>query len=451
MKLSFLGGAGTVTGSKYLLETADGRILVDCGMFQGISQLREKNWQAFPTKASEIDAIVLTHAHIDHSGYIPRLVREGYKGPIFCTAPTASLCRILLMDSAKLMEEEAHYANRRGYSKHKPAEPLFTSDDAAKALEQLRPIPFGNDHTIVGGLSVRFKHTGHILGAASVLIQTEGKRITFSGDVGRLQDPVMLSPEPLDAIDYLVVESTYGDRTHPNVDPESALQEAFETTWKNKGSVVIPAFAVGRAQQILYYIAKLKDSGKMPDFSVFLDSPMAVNATGLYCEFMRDHRMPREECKRTCEGAKYIRNLDESKALQTDPRPKIVISASGMATGGRVLHYLKKMLPDARNMVLFTGFQASGTRGASLVNGVSEIKIHGEYVPVNATVKNIENLSAHADSTEIRSWLKSSNLNPKTVFITHGEPNASQTLKDTLKTEFGWNCVVPKENEGFEI
>ncbi len=451
MKLSFLGAAGTVTGSRYVLETDSGKILVDCGMFQGGKSLRLKNWEPFPVRPSELQAVVLTHAHIDHSGYLPRLVKEGFKGQIFCTPATAALCQILLLDSAKLMEEEARYANKRGFSKHKPALPLFTSEDAEQALEQFHPVPFGENRPLPAGVNVHFKHSGHILGAASVRISDPKTSITFSGDVGRLSDPVMLAPENLSETDCLVVESTYGDRLHPETNPLTLLKQTFQRAWDQRGSVLIPAFAVGRAQQILYYIEKLKERGEMPDFPVYLDSPMALDATNLYCEFMKDHRLPEEECVRTCKTAKYVRQVEESKAIQANTQPKVVISASGMATGGRVLHYLKKMLPDSRNIILFAGFQASGTRGASLVGGSDEVKIHGEYFEVNASVDNLENLSAHADSSEIITWLRNSKINPKKVFITHGEPSGSEALKTKLQEELGWECVVPKEGDIFEL
>lgn len=451
MKLEFLGAAGTVTGSRYVLETNNGKVLIDCGMFQGAKSLRLKNWEPFPVKASEIQAVVLTHAHIDHSGYIPRLVKEGFRGRIYCTPPTASLCEILLLDSAKLMEEEARYANKKGFSKHKPALPLFTTEDAEQALEQFQPVPFGVMTPIPGGLKIQFKHSGHILGAASVRISDDNTSITFSGDVGRLKDPVMLAPESISETDYLVVESTYGDRLHPEVDPLNYLKDIFMSTWERRGSVLIPAFAVGRAQQILYYIAKLQEKGEMPPYPIYLDSPMALDATNLYCDYMKDHRLPEDECVRTCKSAKYVRKVEESKALQASSQPKVVISASGMATGGRVLHYLKAMLPDSKNMILFAGFQASGTRGAALVNGVKEVKIHGEYFGVKATVDNLENLSAHADSKEIITWLKSSNITPKKVFITHGEPSGSEALKTKLQDAFKWECIVPEEGSVFEL
>ena len=450
-EIQFLGAAGTVTGSRYFLTYNGQRILVDCGMFQGAKSLRLKNWEPFPVNAADIQAVVLTHAHIDHSGYLPKLVREGFKGPIFCTPPTASLCQILLLDSAKIMENEARYANKRGFSKHKPALPLFTTEDAERALGLLKPVPFGSDTEILPGLSAHFKHAGHILGAASIRISEKEKSITFSGDVGRLNDPVMLAPEKLSATDYLVIESTYGDRQHPDTDPLNSLRDVFRRAWEQRGSVIIPAFAVGRAQQILYYIAKLREKGEMPGFPVYIDSPMAIDTTELLCEYMNDHRLAKEECDRTCKGAKYIRNVEESIVLQENPQPKIVISASGMATGGRVLYYLKKMLPDPQNIVLFAGFQAAGTRGAALVNGTDEVKIHGELFRVNAKVENIENLSAHADSVEIVSWLKASTINPRKVFITHGEPSGSEALKKKLEESFKWNCVVPKEGESFEL
>ncbi|MBY0383722.1 MBL fold metallo-hydrolase [bacterium] len=451
MKLLFLGATGTVTGSRYVLDTDKGKILVDCGIFQGAKALRMKNWEPFPIKASELLAIVLTHAHIDHSGYIPRLVREGFRGKIYCTPPTTSLCRILLFDSAKLMEQEALYANKKGFSKHKPALPLFTTEDAERALEQFHSVNFHETTTIPGGARIHFKYSGHILGAASVRISNDKTSITFSGDVGRLNDPVMPTPENLSETDYLVVESTYGNRIHPKIDLLTLLSETFQRAWLQRGSVLIPAFAVGRAQQILYYISKLQENGHMPDFPIYLDSPMALDTTHLYCDYMKNHRLIEDECVRMCKSVKYVREIEESKALQASSSPKIVISASGMATGGRVLHYLKSMLPDSRNIVLFAGFQASGTRGAALVSGAKEVKIHGEYFRVNASVHNLENLSAHADSSEMIHWLKDSKINPKRVFITHGEPIGSEALKTKLQDEFKWDCIVPEEGNLYEL
>lgn len=451
MKLTFFGAAGTVTGSRYFLESGSNRILVDCGVFQGAKALRLKNWGPFPVSVTDIQALVLTHAHIDHSGYIPKLVQDGFSGPIYCTPPTASLCRILLLDSAKLMEEQARYANKRGFSRHKPALPLFTTEDAEKALGQFVTLRFGKEKEILPGVRLEFKYAGHIIGAASARLSTDEKSITFSGDVGRLNSPVMFAPEPLSETDVLVVESTYGDREHPNSDPLPVLRDVFRKAWDQKGSVLIPSFAVGRAQEIMYYISKLKERGEMPGFPVYLDSPMAVDAAGIFAEFQKDHRLGREECERVCNVATYIRSVEQSKSVQRDGQPKVVISASGMATGGRVLHYLKEMLPDSRNIILFGGFQAAGTRGANLVGGATEIKMHGQMIAVKASVEMLENLSAHADAQEIVTWLRSSNIHPKQVFITHGEPSGSAALKAKLLEQFYWNCVLPQEGESFEL
>lgn len=451
MRIQFLGGTGTVTGSKYLISESGKNILVDCGVFQGSRDLKQKNWDKFLIDPKQIDAIVLTHAHIDHSGYIPKLAKDGFRGPIYCTPPTASLCRILLLDSAKIMEEEARYANKKRYSKHSPALPLFTVDEANEALEQLHPIQVHTEHEILPGLRINFKRTGHIIGAASVRLFTDKKSVTFSGDVGRINDPVMVAPEPLDPTDYLVLESTYGDRQHPATNVELDLQEVLRRTSDNGGSVLIPAFAVGRAQQILYYISKLKAAGKMPNMPVYLDSPMAVNATGIYCEFRPDHRLSESDCQHMCNGATYLRDVEDSKRIQADTTSKIVISASGMATGGRVLHYLKKLLPDSKNAILFAGFQAAGTRGAALVQGVDEIKIHGEKIAVRAKIENMENLSAHADAGELVTWLEMTSLKPQKVFVTHGEPTGSEALKKKIEARFGWQTIVPKESESFEL
>lgn len=452
MKLKFLGAAGTVTGSKTLIESSGRKYLVDCGLFQGIKSLRVQNWEALPVKPSEIDTVFLTHAHIDHSGYLPRLFREGFRGRVICTVATKDLCQILLLDSAKLMEEEARYANKKGFSKHHPALPLFTHEDAEGVLKCFEAVPFHTDVQVNPGVSVRFKRAGHILGAASVRLDFDGTRVTFSGDVGRPNDPVLLRPEPLDETDLLVVESTYGDRRHSQEDPVNELADIIRTAEVNGGSVLIPAFAVGRAQELLYFLMKVRESGRVPPWPVYLDSPMAKETTGVFCEHLDDHRLSREVCDRMLDGVRLVGDLEESISIQEDSRPKIVISASGMATGGRVLHYMKKMASDSRNIILFAGYQAAGTRGALLVAGAKQVKIHGEYFDVNAGVRLLGNLSAHADADEILAWLaESPQCRPKQVFITHGEAGAADAMRVRLRDRFGWSCRIPAQNDQFEF
>ena len=447
LKLSFLGAAGTVTGSKFLVENADHRILVDCGLFQGFKTLRLRNWAPFPINTHGIGAVVLTHAHLDHTGYLPLLVKHGFAGPIFCSESTAAFCRILLPDAGHLQEKDAEYANRHGFSKHKPALPLYTLDDAVRVLERLEPMSFDETRSIPGGATVRLRRAGHILGAASVQLDWAGTSAVFSGDIGRYDDAIMVDPVAVDQADYLLVESTYGNRRHDRRDPEDALAKIIGETVGRGGTVVIPAFAVGRAQTLLFYLHRLKTSGRLSNVPVFLDSPMAVDASDVFCAHLQDHRLSAGECRAACAVAHYVRDVEESKALSANPVPKVIVSASGMATGGRVLHHLKSYAPNAKNTILFAGFQAGGTRGAAMVAGADSIKIHDQYVPVRAAVKNLEMLSAHADVDEILRWLRQFKKPPRTAFITHGEPTASDALRHRIEEELGWACVVPDHGQ----
>lgn len=446
MNLKFLGAAGTVTGSRYLLDTGTTKILVDCGLFQGYKPLRLRNWAPFPVAPGEIDAVVLTHAHLDHSGYLPLLVRNGFRGRILCTHATRHLCKILLRDSGHLQEREAEYANRHSFSKHRPALPLYTQEDAERSLGHFTGVDFGSEHQVANGLSVKFRHAGHILGAATAELRAGDVRLVFSGDLGRPDSPTMLPPEPVAAADYLVVESTYGNRQHSDTDPATALAQVITRTTRRGGTVLIPAFAVGRAQDLLYLIGKLKASQRIPRaLPVFLDSPMATEASRIFHEHREDHRLDEEECNRTYSSASYVRDVQESKALNANPAPKVIISASGMATGGRVLHHLKNLAPDRRNTLLFAGFQAGGTRGALIVGGADTVKIHGEEVAIRAEVANLEMLSAHADAGEILGWLRGFEHAPKMTFVTHGEPAAADTLRRRIQGELGWPCSVPDQ------
>src|SRR6266496_3617701 len=375
IELSFLGAAGTVTGSKYLVENEGSAILIDCGLFQGFKTLRLRNWAPFPFEPRSIAAAVLTHAHLDHSGALPLLVKQGFSGGIFCSRATIDLCGILLPDSGHLQEKDAEFANRHRFSKHKPALPLYTEQDARKALECLRPLPFDQDNGIKGGAGVRLRRAGHILGAASVQLDLGGRTIVFSGDLGRYNDATMVDPVEIEHADYLVVESTYGNRRHDVLDPEDALAEIIGRTVGRGGTVVIPAFAVGRAQSLMFHLHRLKTSQRIPDVPIFLDSPMAVDASEIFCKHVADHKLTARECRDACAVAHYVQTVEESKALMANSMPKVIISASGMATGGRVLHHLKSYAPDAKNTILFAGFHAGGTRGAAMVGGVDSIKI----------------------------------------------------------------------------
>lgn len=450
MKLTFMGATGTVTGSKYLIENGGHRILLDCGLFQGLKELRLRNWDRLPVDPAAIDAVVLTHAHIDHSGYLPLLVKNGFRGPVYATAATIDLCKILLPDSAYLQEEDAQRANRYGYTKHKPALPLYTQADAHKALEYMRAVEFDETQSLPGGLSFSFSRAGHILGAACVKITDSRVSVVFSGDLGRPNDPIICAPEPLEQADYLVLESTYGDRLHDPSDPLEKLAEIVTQAAGRGGIVLIPSFAVGRAQSMLYYIHELKKARKIPDIPVFLDSPMAIDASEIWQKHHDEHRLSSRQCAEVCRTARYVHTADESKELDSLSIPCVIISASGMATGGRVLHHLKHYIGDPRNAVLFAGYQAAGTRGARLVHGEAEIKIHGRLYPVRAQIDMLDNLSAHADYEEILGWLRHFKKPPRTTFLTHGEPEAASSLKFKIEERLGWAVTVPhylqKEN-----
>jgi metallo-beta-lactamase family protein len=451
MSIAFLGAAGTVTGSKYLVTAGKRKILVDCGLFQGYKQLRLHNRRPLPVDPKAIDAVILTHAHIDHSGYLPLLVKNGFKGPVYCTKATRDLCAILLPDSGFLQEEDAAYANRHGFSRHKPALPLYTVEDAKHALHRLKVVPFDHELEHNRELKFRFLHAGHILGAAMIMLQHAGTSILFSGDLGRPDDTLMMPPVTVSDADYVVVESTYGNKRHDPQDPGELLADIFRRTFDRGGAVIIPAFAVGRTQQLLYYIYCLKASGRIPNVPVYLNSPMAINVTQLFHHYHREHRLSIEECDAMCAAAEYVNTVEDSKALNARRGPMIIISASGMATGGRVVHHLKTFAPDSRNTILLVGFQAGGTRGAALLDGARSIKIHGEYIPVNAEVANVSNISAHADYVEILEWLGHFQTPPRRVFVTHGEPAAADALRLRIEEKFGWNVHVPENSEQVDL
>lgn len=450
MRLSFHGAVGTVTGSKYLLETDKTRVLVDCGLFQGLKELRERNWRPFPFEPSELDAVVLTHAHIDHSGVLPLLVKNGFRGPIYATPATIDLCALLLPDSGYLQEEEANFANRKGYSKHKPAQPLYTYDDAVESLKYLKPLPFDATQT-VGDISFHFEPTGHILGAASAHFAAEGLTVVFSGDVGRQNDLLMHDPRPLKKADYLVIESTYGNRHHPDNDPGEELAAIVHEAVDAGGVLLIPSFAVGRTQLILHLLVQLKNAGKIPNVPIYIDSPMAINATKLYLDYHDEVLLSEDDCRTMCSGANYVNSVEESKALDLRNDAFILISASGMATGGRVLHHLKAMAPEPRNTVLFAGFQAAGTRGEAMINGAETIKIHGFYVPVKARIRQMESLSAHGDRDELVTWLKQIERRPRATFITHGEPSAADAFRRHLGDVLGFVTKIPRDGESVRL
>lgn len=446
-EIQFLGAAGTVTGSKYLLTHNGRKILIDCGLFQGPKTLRLKNWDKFPVNPAEINSIILTHAHIDHSGYIPRLIKEGFHGKIYCTSATKELCNILFPDSGHLMEEEAEYLNRHKKTKHSPALPLFTIKDGEEALKYFEVVPYKENKSLGSGISFEFHYVGHILGAASAIIEVSDKKIAFTGDIGRMNDRIFYPPEPLPQINYLVTESTYGNRLHKQTDPLDDLASAINETYQRKGVILIPAFAVGRAQALMYDLSVLRKQKRIPEFPMYLNSPMATNVSDVFCKYSKLHKLSDTECIETCDVVKYIHTVEESKSLNERKGPMLIISASGMLTGGRILHHLKAFAPHPENTILLTGFQAAGTRGGALERGVEEIKIHGEYVPVKAQVKVLHNMSAHADYKEIIQWFLESKIQPQKVFIVHGESSAADELRRRLTESFGWQCSVPTQDE----
>jgi metallo-beta-lactamase family protein len=450
MKISFLGATNTVTGSKYLLECGHHRILLDCGLFQGLKELRLRNWDALPIPANSITAVVLTHAHIDHSGYLPRLVKDGFRGKIYCTPATFDLCKVLLPDAAHLQEEDARYANKKAFSKHHPALPLFTVEDAQNALTYFRTVDYRSTFELSGGLSFEFRNAGHILGAANVTFHDGKRSLCFSGDVGRSNDALMHAPETPEEADFLVIESTYGDMLHPSVDTEEELCAVISRTAERQGTVIIPAFSVGRTQSVLYYLSRLKKAGRI-NLPVFLNSPMSINVTKLFDEYRSLHKLTSEQCDEMCKVAAYINNSEDSIKLNADKQAKIIISASGMATGGRVIHHIKTYAPDPKNTILFTGFQAQGTRGDKMLRGSQTIKIHGIEVPVQAEVQNLVSLSAHADRNELLEWVKGFKVIPRRIFITHGEPEASLSLKHALDETFRMRCELPKYMNSYEL
>ena len=444
MHLSFYGAAGTVTGSKYLLRIDDQNILVDCGLFQGLKNLRLRNWDAPPFDVKSVDAVVLTHAHIDHSGYLPVLMKLGYQGPVYCTPATAALCGILLPDSGHLQEEEARYLTKHKYARHDPALPLYTEEDARAALKLLKPVPFGQPVELGSGVSFRYTPAGHILGSAWVTFMQNGFRLVFSGDVGRMNDPIMKPPVPLEHADVLVCESTYGNRRHPDTDPAEALAEVITRTVRRGGTVVIPAFAVGRTQSLLHIISGLSRAGEIPKVPIYLNSPMAIDATSIYCEHANEHKLDDRGCADMFNIAEFIRSEEASRALNTTGGPAIIIAGSGMATGGRVVHHLRTLLPDPKNTVLLAGFQAPGTRGEALQNGAEDVKIFGQYVPVRAEIVDLDSMSAHADYMEMIEWLRGVKIKPKRVFITHGEPAAADAFRKHLDRHLGWQAEIPE-------
>lgn len=446
--LQSLGAAQTVTGSKHLLRTPELTLLVDCGLFQGIKTLREKNWEDIPVNPAEVDALILTHAHLDHCGYIPLFVKRGFRGKIYMTPPTADLAKIILYDSAKIQVEDAERANRMGFSKHKPALPLYDEKDVDKAIPLFQTVEHSVEHRLSPNVSFLFRKNGHILGAASAVLNCHGKTIVFSGDIGRYQSRFLLPPSSIPEADLVVMESTYGDRLHGDSDPLDELAEVINRVMQRHGSLIIPSFAVGRAQEIMHLVNTLKSEQRIPaSLPVFLDSPMAADATQILCRHTQWHKLKHDECMSVCNDVVINRDFRQTKKIISTPGSKIVISASGMLTGGRVLEYLKYLAPDPKNAILLIGYQAEGTRGRRLKNGEPELKIHGQFVPVKASVEEISGLSGHADQSELLQWLGQMRQSVQKVVLVHGEGPAQETFRKKVEHDLHIPAYIAKEDE----
>lgn len=444
MQLTFMGATGTVTGSKYLLKASDKKVLIDCGLFQGYKELRLRNWAQLPVNPKEIEAVVLTHAHIDHTGYLPLLVKNGFKGKVFATPGTKALCEILLPDSGFLQEEEARLHNKFHSSKHKNPQPLYTEKDALDALKYIETVDFHQHFKVAKTFKAYFYHAGHIIGASCLEMNHQNTSVVFSGDLGRPHDAVMRAPENITHADYLVLESTYGNRLHEHEDVEQKLGGIIRETVKRGGTVIIPSFAVGRAQSVLYFLYRLKTSGKIPQVPIFLDSPMASDATHIFHQFKNEHRLDPATCEAVCKLPTYVKTLEDSYNIEKLDMPSIIISASGMASGGRVLHHLKARISDYRNTIVFAGYQAGGTRGDRIISGENEIKIYGEMLPVKAQIESIVNLSSHLDYKEMLDWLSYFETPPQKTFLTHGSPESAESLRQKIIQTLGWHCEIPQ-------
>ncbi|MDE2594574.1 MAG: MBL fold metallo-hydrolase [Burkholderiales bacterium] len=451
MELTFYGATATVTGSKTLVEVGGLKLLVDCGLFQGFKTLRERNWAPLPFDPASLDAVLLTHAHIDHSGALPLLTRHGFKGKVWTTSASADLCEVLLQDTAHLQEEEARYRNRHKATRHEPAEPLYTVRDVQTCLRHFQRVAPDGVVDLGQGVRARFTPAGHILGASSIHIEHQGRSVLFSGDLGREDDLVMPPPVTGQKADWVVIESTYGDRLHPALDPIEKLGDVVRRTAARGGVIIIPAFAVGRTQGLLYALYRLKQARAIPDLPVVLDSPMGIAASGIYDRHHQEHRLTAEECKQVHDMTRFVRDIEESKALMRQRYPMVIVAGSGMVTGGRVLHHLAYYGPHARNSVVLSGFQAGGTRGAALAAGATSLKMFGEYVPIRAEVTQIDGLSAHADQAGLIHWLGALGQAPQQVFINHGEPQAADTLRLRIQEKLGWKARVPDYRETFKL
>jgi len=459
-QLTFWGATGTVTGSRYMLELPGANVLIDCGLFQGSKSNRVRNWEAFPYPPDKIDTILLTHAHIDHTGYLPRLCKNGFSGTIYCTRATHDLCEIMLKDSAHLQEEEAYWANKKGTSKHKPALPLYTVEDAETVIKHLSPLYYEDDLHLTEQYRAKFRDAGHVLGSAFIDIKTRrgqpSRKVLFSGDLGRPDKAILNDPVQVYNVDYLIIESTYGDRLHNDGTPDEELARVINESVERGGVLVVPSFAVGRAQTLLYDIRELEEKGKIPVLPIYVDSPMAGDATKVFENYLADLDMASRVL--TLQGKKVFRpqgthlcrTRPQSKEINEIHDRAIIISSNGMATGGRILHHLQQRLPDPKNTILFTGYQAEGTRGRAIIEGEPSVKIYGDHVQIRAKIEKISG-SGHADYNEILAWLMGFNRPPEKTFVVHGETESSQALAEKIRKQFGWEVVVPNFGESFDL
>ncbi|WP_406843289.1 MBL fold metallo-hydrolase RNA specificity domain-containing protein [Flavobacterium soyae] len=451
MKINFIGGAGTVTGSKTLIETKDSRILIDCGLFQGLKSLRELNWDPLPILPSTIDCVLLTHGHLDHCGWLPRLISQGFKGKIYCTAPTKSIAKLVLLDSAKIQEEEAYKANEEQYSKHTQAEPLYTIQQAQDVTSFLKVIQPNTPVVVANDITAVFESSGHIIGACSITLTLEGKTLVFSGDIGRDDDVLMFPPTKPTMADYLFLESTYGDRLHPDLDVKKELETLINTAIEQKGTVIIPGFAVERAQSIMFLLWQLKTEGRIPNIPYILDTPMGANALHVFLENLQWHKLSVNDCHEMYKMFTIVSEFEETIRIIADPQPKVVIAASGMVTGGRVLSYFEHYISIEKTTVIFVGYQAEGTRGRRLLEGADEIKIYGNYYNVRAKIFQIEGLSAHGDQEDLLNWLSALKNIPKCIYLVHGENLPADALRIKIQDRYHFKCKVPLMGNEIEI
>ncbi len=449
LSIQFLGAAGTVTGSKTLITAGNKKFLIDCGLFQGLKHLRELNWKELPVDASEIDAVILTHAHLDHTGFLPRLVNQGFNGPIYCSAPTSEITEIILLDSGKIQEEDAEHANSKGYSRHKPAKPLYTLQDARNTIPMLTPQAEDDWKELGEGIRFRLQNNAHILGATHVDMDIFGKRIVFSGDIGRIDDPMLEIPDRPDKADYVIVESTYGDRIHPNINTEKQFVEILHNVVQRNGILIVPSFTVDRAQDFMYLFWKLEQKEDIPSIPIYLDSPMGTDVSKVFNKYHRWHKLGEEVFSKVFERTRMVNSFSETEQLALDRKPKIVIAGSGMMNGGRILTYLKRHLGNPESTIIIPGYQAEGTRGRSIHDGAHEVKIHGEYYPVRAHIEDVKTMSSHADQRMILQWLAGIAKQPECIFINHGEPKSSNALRVKIQDEIGCKVVVPQLGNTF--